>query len=99
MKNFFKTIFAKIGDFFLDKDNNGDEKRFWGNILIICGIVYAFTHSAGESMWITSGGFITLGLGALTIAMKGDTMSSPTITQLKAKVEEAVTPPQPGATP
>lgn len=30
-------------DFFLDKDNNGDEKRFWGNVSMVAALYYAFT--------------------------------------------------------
>lgn len=78
-----RKILSVIGDFFLDKDNNGDEKRFWGNVLIIIAIVYLFLHAPGESTWITVGGLITFGGAFLTVAMKGDTMVPPNQTVQK----------------
>ena len=68
MGKFIQTIARKFGDFFLDKQDNGDEKRLWGNVLIACGIVVVFTNAPGTDSWITAGGLIVLGLGALTVA-------------------------------
>jgi hypothetical protein len=93
MKSFFVKLWAGIKkfvfDMFTDIRNNVDEKRFWGNILIGCGIVYAFINPSTMQVWAVSGGFVALGLGALGIAARADGLIGnipPSVTNIINKV-------------
>ena len=67
MGNFFK----KIGDFFLDKSNNGDEKRLLGVAFLGAGLVYALGvfGKPDNGILIT---VLTTGTGLLGLAVVGD---------------------------
>ncbi len=68
-----KTILKVIGDFFLDRNGDGDDKRFWGAALIIVAVVYLFTHAPGADLWVVVGGLLTFATGLLWKASSADT--------------------------
>lgn len=75
--NTWKLILKTFGDFFLDRDGDGDDKRFWGAVFFVVAIVYLFTRPAGPEVWAVSGGLITFGTGLLWKASSADTKAPP----------------------
>lgn len=71
-------ILKTIGDFFLDKNGDGDDKRFWGAVLIIVAIVYLFTSiQKGVDLWAVVGGLLTFATTLLWKASSSDTKTPP----------------------
>ena len=67
MKGFLKILY----DFISDKNGDGDEKRVWGSVLIVSGLVKALflgDVDGGNTLILTGGGF--LGGAALADAIK-----------------------------
>src|SRR5574340_359267 len=75
--NTLKLILKTLGDFFLDRNGDGDDKRFWGAALIIVAIVYLFTRPAGPDVWAVCGGLLTFATGLLWKASSADTKVPP----------------------
>jgi len=61
------TFFKVLGDFFLDKNGDGDEKRFFGICFLVYAAVFAWFHPDAAMMVVELAGFGTtlLGLGVL----------------------------------
>lgn len=59
-------------DMVTDIRNNFDEKRVWGSVLMLAGIVYPFVYPTAPLAWAVAGGFVTFGLACLGIAAKAD---------------------------
>jgi hypothetical protein len=75
----WKLIWKTIGDFFLDRNGDGDDKRFWGSILIIVAMVYLFTHAGnGTDTWVVCGGLLTVATSLLWKASSADSKTPPT---------------------
>ncbi len=65
-------ILKTLGDFFLDKNGDGDEKRFWGNVLMAVAVVVVIIWKPGTDTWATAGGLITAGTTLLWKASSAD---------------------------
>jgi hypothetical protein len=94
VKKFFFDLFTDIRDMF-------DEKRFWGNVLMASGIVYAFVNPSTVQVWVVSGGFLGFGTLCLGIAAKTDASISgapvPSIIETVVdKVQEIIAPAKDG---
>lgn len=61
-----------VFDMFTDIRNNFDEKRFWGNVLMLAGITYPFVFPASSFVWAVAGGFIGFATLCLGIAARAD---------------------------
>jgi hypothetical protein len=75
--DWLKSVVKTLGDFFLDKNGDGDDKRFWGAVLMVVAIIYLFTRPAGPDAWAVCGGLITFATGLLWKASTADTKSPP----------------------
>jgi len=74
MKAFLKVL----GDFFLDRNGDGDDKRFWGAVLMVVAIVYLFTSGQkGPDLWTVVGGLLVVASGLLWKASSADTKVPP----------------------
>lgn len=60
----------KIADFFLDKDNSGDEKRLFGIVFLIAAICYAFLKESPDNLTLVT--LVSTGTGLLGLAVIGD---------------------------
>ncbi len=69
--NAIKSFFKKIGDFFLDKNNSGDEKRLFGIAFLVGALVAFFTDVSVEKCIAMA----SIGGGLLGMAVVGDTMN------------------------
>ena len=79
------SVKKTIGDFFLDHNDDGDEKRFWGNIFLLCSLVFAFVYGPVPATWETAGGMATIGVGLLWKASSADAKASVTSKQDEGK--------------
>jgi len=70
-----KAFLSKIADFFLDKTDNGDEKRFFGNVFLVIAAIFIFTHPDNIGGFSVIAGF---GAGLLGIAAFTDGINPPT---------------------
>ena len=61
-------MFKKIGDFFLDKSDSGDEKRFFG-VMFMAGSFVGFWIGLPTEKCIA---LATIGSGMLGLAIVGD---------------------------
>jgi len=60
-------VLVKIGDFFLDKSNSGDEKRAMGILYLIFAVVYISSIRPGDATGfgaISGVGLLLLGVAA-----------------------------------
>jgi hypothetical protein len=65
------NVFIKVGDFFLDKQNNGDEKRFFGCAFLVASLIYVFTQKDIAGFLAISGvGTTLLGVASVTDKIK-----------------------------
>ena len=84
--NIFISFFKTIGDFFLDKNNNGDEKRFFGIAFLVADLYYFLKpHTMADplnqgALSIIGG----LGLVLLGVASWADKISPPQIPNVYA---------------
>lgn len=67
-----KAFFQKIGDFFLDKNNSGDEKRFFGVVYLGGAFVGFFITGIPIDRCIA---MATIGGGLLGMAIAGDVIN------------------------
>ena len=72
-----RTILKTLGDFFLDRNGDGDEKRFWGNVLMVCVVYVVVTNKPGPEMWATAGGLLTAASALLWKASSADSKTPP----------------------